>query len=179
MALFRAHNFCVRQLISPKAQTLKLALRDFNHCVDGCRAKATTSWQWIVSGGIVITGKFCLDLKTAKCETKTVQIETTTEDRKTAFPWWQFITEYLWPHIVALTIAIISAFAVAILNTKIGHGIGALVNVVSANLGQGSSSSETFIQQIKEPAWNIIKLYSSHALMTFSYIYSLAVVGNA
>ena len=57
--------------------------------------------------------------------------------------------------------------------------IGSLVNVVSANLPESPSlSSETFIQQIKQPTLDILKLYFGHAAMTFSTIFSLSIVGE-
>ena len=100
----------------------------------------------------------------------------------TSFPWSQFLSS-LWPHIITLTIAIVTAMGVAILNTKIGVSIGSIVNVLSANLpnavgSDGSSPGNSFINQIKEPAVKIMKYYLSHAALTFAYIYSLSIVGK-
>lgn len=139
--------------------------------------------EWTLAGGAVITTKFIFDFRIAACDSQipskpVLIVENELLAKESPFPWLQFLT-YLWPHIIALTVAICSAFAVAILNTKIGVGIGSIVNVVSANLPQTSSSGDgSFIQQIKEPAIKVVKLYLSHAVMTFSYIYSLALVGR-
>ena len=64
---------------------------------------------------------------------------------------------------------------------KIGIAIGSLVNVVSSNISQNDEAltgASTYMQQIKGPAMNLIKLYLLHCTCTFSYIYSLAIVGN-
>ena len=67
-------------------------------------------------------------------------------------------------------------------NTKIGTGIGCLVNILSANLptssGGGNEAAGNFMTQIKEPVCNIVKYYVSHAVLTFTYIYTLAKVGE-
>lgn len=144
----------------------------------------STSLQWILAGGTVLTAKVFLGFDKAFCESRVntaviLEKKSQKSPAESQFPWLQFL-KYLWPYILSLTIAIASALAVAVLNTKIGVGIGSLINVVSANLPQGNSPSDSssFIQQIKEPAMRIIKLYVSHAIMTFSYIYSLSIVGK-
>ena len=55
------------------------------------------------------------------------------------------------------------------------------MNVVSSNIPQNDEAligASTYMQQIKGPAMNLIKLYLLHCTCTFSYIYSLAIVGN-
>merc|ERR1711962_1219973 len=67
------------------------------------------------------------------------------------------------------------------MGTKIGIAIGSIVNVVSSNLPQNeeiASGASSFMQQIKGPAVHLIKLYLLHCTCTFSYIYSLAIVGE-
>ena len=190
MALFRAAQCSFRQvtpLRSLKAP-LELNIRTFHQVTQGSKKQVSQSWQWLIAGSLVVSGKVLFDWRTVKCEARIsppipITISEKTLKEEATFPWWQFFSEYLWPHIIALSMAVVTAFAVAILNTKIGVGIGSIVNVVSANLGGDRASggvpidTNSFIQQIKEPALNVIKLYVSHAAMTFSYIYSLALVG--
>ena len=78
--------------------------------------------QWIIAGGGILTTKL-LFLPIAKCES-VAKIEQSTElsisdnlaveTIKTSFPWMQFLSS-LWPHIVSLSIAIVSAMGVAVL----------------------------------------------------------------
>ena len=144
--------------------------------------------QWFLAASGVTFTKLVFDCNTAKCQVvhsskeANVNLQSSISiqnEKDVSFPWMQFFT-YLWPHIFALSVAVISAFAVAVLNTKIGISIGSLVNVVSANLPQASNlpSSESFLQQIRKPSLDVLKLYISHAAMTFSYIYSLSIVGK-
>ena len=87
-----------------------------------------TTIQWIIaSGGILTTkliflpGKF---LPIAKCESEAKIVHASAdlgtsdnlvfETTKSTFPWLQFLS-LLWPHIVSLSIAIVSAMGVAIL----------------------------------------------------------------
>ena len=148
--------------------------------------------QWALAASGVTFTKLVFDCKIAKCQVinskakddgMPINNSVPEEQKEKDFPWIQFLT-YIWPHIFALTVAIVSALAVAILNTKIGISIGSLVNVVSSNLPAQSSLpnisnlSESFLQQIKKPSLDILKLYISHAAMTFSYIYSLSIVGE-
>ena len=78
--------------------------------------------QWIIASGGILTTKL-LFLPIAKCESEAkivhaadlgtldnLDVETT----KTTFPWIQFLS-LLWPHIVSLSIAIVSAMGVAVL----------------------------------------------------------------
>ena len=57
-----------------------------------------------------------------------------------------------------------------------------MVNILSANLptstGGDNEAVGTFMTQIKEPVCNIVKYYVSHAVLTFTYIYTLAKVGE-
>ena len=147
--------------------------------------------QWALAASGVTLTKLVFDCKIAKCQVihstdvgRPISNSIVPEEnqKEKDFPWIQFLS-YIWPHILALTVAVVSALAVAILNTKIGISIGSLVNVVSSNLPAAQSSdtsslSESFLQQIKKPSLDILKLYISHAAMTFSYIYSLSIVGE-
>ena len=82
-----------------------------------------TTIQWIIASGGILTTKLIL-LPNAKCESEAKIIHTSAdlgtsdnlvfETTKSTFPWLQFLS-LLWPHIVSLSIAIVSAMGVAIL----------------------------------------------------------------
>ena len=150
----------------------------------------TQSLQWILAGGVVVSAKIALDSKIAKCEArvesplpvleKIQDTQSNTELKEVSIPWHQLLN-YILPHIVSLAVAVAAALTAAVVNTKIGIAIGSIVNVVSSNLPQNegvASGASSFMQQIKGPAVHLIKLYLLHCTCTFSYIYSLAIVGN-
>lgn len=103
--------------------------------------------------------------------------------------------------------AVVSALATAYLNIEIPKSLGKLVNIVAGsfvtsgnlrwqiqdrlgtliysllNLGGGdqgdpSNQMKEFMANIREPATHLVKTYISQAVLTFSYIYSLACVGK-
>ncbi len=145
-------------------------------------------FQWTLAGGAALTIRQLCFQKVTRCEVNVVQppttVSTTPSPAATSpFPWSQFLRALL-PHILSLIVAVVSATAVAILNTKIGLSIGSIVNVLSTHLpGSGSQDSNAaavdFIEQIKKPAWDVVKVYAAHAAMTFTYIYSLAILGKS
>ena len=150
--------------------------------------KWTQSLQWVLAGGVVVSAKIAFDSNIAKCEAKIqppllLSTNTSVQEVKdgTALPWSQ-LCQYILPHILSLVVAVSAALMVAIVNTKIGIAIGSLVNVVSSNIHQSreiiEDTTSSFMQQIRSPAINLIKLYLLHATCTFSYIYSLAIVGE-
>lgn len=198
MALFRACEGWLRfkgnfrgklplQTLLKFESTLKSSLvrSCFNATKNSGSRQTSTTVQWIIAGGGIVTAKLLFDLKIAKCEARVEEpltLQKTPENLETvavdsSFPWTQFLMHLL-PHAVALSIALVTAVAVAIMNTQIGLSIGSLVNVLSNNLPSTGGSGQSFFQQVKEPAVKLAKLYASHALMTFAYIYSLAVVGE-
>jgi hypothetical protein len=169
-----------RQLV-PQIKTCIKRYASRNVALTRPTKSLSTTIQWTIAGCGVLTVRCLFDHKTAKCEVH-VQAPASVKDETTsaAFPWLQFFGT-LWPHVMALTIAIVTALAVAILNTNIGVTIGKLVNVLSAHLpavGAQESSGQSFMEQVRGPAYQIVKLYASHAAMTFAYIYSLSIVGK-
>ena len=70
----------------------------------------------------------------------------------------------------------------AILNIQIPQNLGAIVNVVSefisSNREEARRTVDDFIAAIREPGIKMLKLYAAQAVMTFTYIYSLACVGK-
>ena len=190
-----ATRFILRKIYSPRTGTGKSfssRVRDFaNQSTNrnmSNKSEKISIIQWIVVGsGIVVAAKYSLYVRTAKCESvKVVEIVTPTQKAENSkenvavvFPWIQFF-HLVMPYIIYLTVAIVTAMGVAMFNTKIGIEIGSLVNVLSSNLpgNRGDASGTSYLTQIKEPALNILKYYVSHACLTFSYIYSLAIVGR-
>jgi len=95
--------------------------------------------QWALAASGVTFTKLVFDCKIAKCQVinskakdvgMPINNSVPEEQKEKDFPWIQFLT-YIWPHIFALTVAIVSALAVAILNTKIGISIGSLETEIS------------------------------------------------
>ena len=153
--------------------------------------KWTQSLQWILAGGVVVSARIAIDsTNVAKCEARiqspplqstTVSVQEVKDGTTTSLPWNQLLN-YILPHILSLAVAVAAALMVAVVNTKIGIAIGSLVNVVSSNIHQSrevmAETTSSFMEQIRSPAINLIKLYLLHATCTFSYIYSLAIVGE-
>ena len=191
-----ATRFILRRISSPRTGigntfNSRAFIRDFankstNKNVAN-KSEKISILQWIIVGsGIVVAAKYSLYVRTAKCESVKVEIITPPQNEEIAkenvavvFPWIQFF-HLVMPYIIYLTVAIVTAMGVAMFNTKIGIEIGSLVNVLSSNLpgNRGDASGTSYLAQIKEPAMNILKYYVSHACLTFSYIYSLAIVGR-
>lgn len=192
MSMFRAYQSCCRlrgmsqsNILVKNFQKLESYFKSsINNTYSKTYRKSgdrqfSTTLQWVVTGCGVLSCKVLFNLNSARCEARVepAQIIATTDQDSAPFPWVQFLKSLL-PHIIALSIALATAVIVAVMNTKIGVSIGSLVNVLSANLPSGGTSSgQTFYQQVKDPAVRIVKLYATHAAMTFAYIYSLAVVG--
>ena len=92
------------------------------------------------------------------------------------------LIELLKENIGYLVAAVGSALVVAFLNIKIPQHLGQIVNIVAATFASTDDNPQSnlahFLEQIRTPAINMAKLYLGQALMTFTYIYSLACVGK-
>jgi len=105
------------------------------------------------------------------------------------FDWGKFWI-LLKENIAYLVVAIGSAMAVAALNIRIPQLLGDLVNIVAQTFASNTSGlgrEETaatggnmanFLQEMRGPAMEMVKLYVGQAALTFAYIYSLACVGE-
>lgn len=149
-------------------------------------AGANKLFQWALGCSLVVGGRLVVLPVVARCQV--IQARPRTEPglgvvpHDSRFPVWQFL-RMLWPHILAMTVAILAALAVAMINTQISLNLGNLVNVVSAHLpGQDqqtlADASADFVANITGPAKQLARLYLAHAGLTCAYIYSLAVVGE-
>ena len=67
------------------------------------------------------------------------------------------------PHLGYLIVAIVSALATAYLNIEIPQSLGQIVNVVATfvrtNGNAANESMTNFLNQIREPAKQIVKMY--------------------
>jgi ATP-binding cassette subfamily B (MDR/TAP) protein 8 len=85
----------------------------------------------------------------------------------TQFPWREFF-KLLLPDVWFLLGAVVSAFAVALINVEIPLLLGGLVNVLAKYASQDSSCN--FLQDVRLPAVKLISMYSVQGALTFVYI---------
>ncbi|XP_077999189.1 mitochondrial potassium channel ATP-binding subunit-like [Glandiceps talaboti] len=90
------------------------------------------------------------------------------------FQWNEFI-HYLWPELWHLLLALLSAFAVAMVNIKMPLLIGELVEVVSKFTKENAGN---YLEEMKKPAMKLISMYAIQAVLTFGYISMLSSVGE-
>ncbi|KAL4224808.1 ATP-binding cassette [Mactra antiquata] len=127
-------------------------------------------------GYFVCKGKLrTLDCKTSKHRnTRLVGVEQTYNTDDATFDWKQFF-ELLWSDILSLSLAIICAFAAAIVNIKLPLMVGEVVNVVSKC---AIDNTANFLEEIKKPAINLLGIYLAQGALTVSYISLLSNVGE-
>nr|APD26531.1 ATP-binding cassette transporter subfamily B member 8 protein [Brachionus koreanus] len=93
--------------------------------------------------------------------------------KKEPFDWIEFL-KLVWNEKFYFFAATISAFLVAVLNIQIPQDLGNLINSVYDML----KSNETNYESLYKPAFNLIKLYIAQSVFTFSYIYTLGIMGE-
>ncbi|KAJ8926034.1 hypothetical protein NQ315_009889 [Exocentrus adspersus] len=89
---------------------------------------------------------------------------------------WKLFWSYIRPHIWYLIAAIAGALAVAILNIAIPQVMGGVVNVIAKF--QENQSSESFLSDMKAPAFKLITMYLAQSCCTFFYIVMLSNLGE-
>ncbi|XP_013421119.1 ATP-binding cassette sub-family B member 8, mitochondrial [Lingula anatina] len=130
-----------------------------------------------IAGGLIL---ICCKSQHALCEPKRKKnsrlIETKDEDQgpDPNFNWKEFI-KVLLPEIWYLIAAIVSAFAVAVVNIQIPMMLGELVNVVAEFT---KDANVDYFSEIRQPAIKLISMYGLQAAMTTGYIALLSTVGE-
>ncbi|WAR02809.1 MITOS-like protein [Mya arenaria] len=106
-------------------------------------------------------GYAALNAKTLECETKTKssRLDGINNERQVnddvPFDWKQF-AQLLWQDVLSLTLAVLCAFAAALVNIKVPLLVGEVVNVVSKFARETDCN---FIEEIKQPAIKLIGTY--------------------
>ncbi|XP_052802636.1 mitochondrial potassium channel ATP-binding subunit-like [Mya arenaria] len=125
-------------------------------------------------------GYAALNAKTLECETKTKssRLDGINNERQVnddvPFDWKQF-AQLLWQDVLSLTLAVLCAFAAALVNIKVPLLVGEVVNVVSKFARETDCN---FIEEIKQPAIKLIGTYFIQGALTVSYISLLSNVGE-
>lgn len=106
-------------------------------------------------------------------------LQKTLQQDNNKFDWKKF-WEYLKPYIWELLGAILAALAVAFINIKIPNLLGDLVNTLAkyANTFVKDPLSNTFLNDVKTPAANLLFLYVLQSGFTFMYIFLLSRIGE-
>ncbi|XP_022255918.1 ATP-binding cassette sub-family B member 8, mitochondrial-like isoform X2 [Limulus polyphemus] len=93
---------------------------------------------------------------------------------------WQMFFHFLKPEMWFIIVAVVSAFVVALLNTKIPSLLGDVINVVSRFTRNGGSLDDKtdFLQTVKGPAVHLVYLYLVQSIFTFVYISTLSCAGE-
>ncbi|XP_014667362.1 PREDICTED: ATP-binding cassette sub-family B member 8, mitochondrial-like [Priapulus caudatus] len=116
-------------------------------------------------------------LSNANCASKLTRtrfIETDKNPTEPKFQWLTFL-KLLLPEIWFLVCAILSAFAVAIVNIKIPLLLGDLVGVISKYTAE---NAHNYLAEISKPATRLLAMYGIQGLLTFFYITLLSHVGE-
>lgn len=139
----------------------------------------------VLGGSILITGSLYARLQwkspvlcRAKRWTRTVELESSSGEHQ--FPWKEFL-KLLLPDIWYLLGAVLSALAVAFINIRIPLLIGGLVNVLSKYASPESattSSCNSFMEDIKQPALQLVSMYALQGILTCGYISLLSSFGE-
>nr|QNH67936.1 ATP-binding cassette transporter subfamily B member 8 [Brachionus plicatilis] len=87
---------------------------------------------------------------------------------------WVELFKLIWKEKFYFLAAVASAFMVAMLNIQIPQDLGNLINSVYEMLKSNVANYES----LYKPALSLIKLYIVQSLFTFSYIYTLGVMGE-
>ncbi|XP_006814132.1 mitochondrial potassium channel ATP-binding subunit-like [Saccoglossus kowalevskii] len=135
-------------------------------------------WGLKLTFGLSSLGAVCIcKQKTAQCKIRTtgrVIQKSNGVEKQPTFRWKDF-WEYLSPEMLHLLAAILSAFAVAIVNIKMPLLIGDLVEVVSKFTSENAGN---YLQEMKKPALRLIALYGIQGILTFGYISLLSSIGE-
>ena len=144
-------------------------------------SKVTFGFSLGLVGGLRVTpvAKCASEEKDPKNRLVGLVKESSDRGSQAVFQWRQFFS-YLWPHIWYLLVAVACALVVAALNIQIPQMLGNIVNVVSRRISteEQQENAMSFLEEIKAPAFKMIKLYVAQGLMTFGYIFSLSCVGK-